>query len=1236
MTAQQNSDTARPLSLSRITLLGALLALVGWLLPVASAQAAAPAWGLEVTPIGGSYFPPGANGNPSEGPGYVITATNTGSAATTGTYTIKDTLPPRISAGAGITGEDENGNALTCLTSVVEGSSVVTCTGTVPVGVGEKVEVTLPVNVEEDDPEETDDTTEATNSPVVEGGGAPSSASASVLTFLTNGRPAWAAILNSGPTHLNVTTSEYKTNLYYLEFANVGGAPTSGTITVTFTTSAGMKPTAGYLYAGGGGASCAPPVGQEVTCTSTGTVRPAELAVGEFELDMGTLPEGSPVSAQVEISGGNARDAYAASNTVLEEANAPFDFLPGANGLATYATGTDGQPATQAGSHPATLAVQIGFPNAKAGPINNGSGSYTSTEGGLRDAASYLPPGLVINPQALTEKCVEAQMEQDSCPEGSAVGVSDLETSLFSLLSSQSPLFAVQPPFGAATSFSFDAVGVGIYPHINGQVQNGGDYALGAVSHDVLELYADPFLALRFQFWGDPSDPIYNRVRADCDFSFGGFARCPVEERQTTPLFSMPTSCTATLPIEAFADSWGLPGVFDHRQSLVTDTVGNPTGTTGCNALEFEPSLLARPTTNVADSPSGLDFDLGVTQNVDFKSLAAAHLKKTVISLPEGLVINPAGANGLEGCSSAQIGVDPGTGKANGNAPTCPDASKLGTAEVDTTLLDHPMPGSVYLATPNDNPFHSLLAIYIVVDDKRSGALIKLSGHVEPNPDTGRLTIIFDNNPQLPFTDFKLHFFGGAAAALRTPAVCGAYSTTSSITPWSGGVPSTPSDNYEISNAPSGGTCAKSVSALPNAPSFDAGTISPIAGASSPLVVNLRRADGTQQFSSVTVTPPPGLLGVLAGIPYCPDSALQTAANKSGTQEKASPSCPAASEVGSVFVGAGAGPAPYNIQGHAYLIGPYKGAPIGLAVVVPAVAGAYDLGTVVVKTALKINPANAQITAVSDTIPSILQGIPLDIRSVQVKLDRPNFTLNPSSCNTMSFTGQLLTTLGQASSLQSRFQLGECVNLGFKPSLSLRLKGKTKRTNNPALVANLKARPGDSNIARAQVTLPAAAFLDNSHIGTVCTRVQFDADQCPPDSVYGTAEATSPLVDYPVSGSVYLRANPEHELPDLVAALNGPASQPIEVDLAGKTDAVKGALRNTFEAVPDVPVSTFRLELFGGSRGLIELSRNFCAKKYRATVQMDAQNGLIQDTTPVVSASCKHNRRPHRHGSRAR
>jgi hypothetical protein len=1235
MTAQSNA-TYRMLSRGRLALI-ATVALATWLLPAAAAQAAPPAWSLSVEVIGGDggvYFSPGAHGTAANGPGYVITATNTGHSPTNSDYKIVDTLPTGLSGAVGqISAEDENGNALTC-----SGTAVVTCSGTVPVGVGEKVTMTLPVNVAENA------SGTVTNEPLVEGGGAGHPASASVETYLSVGRPALdASYLAAYPTNLVPSSSPWATyNEFYLDVTNVGGAPTSGQITFTSTFSAGITPTHARLNSGefGTAGTCdlGSPTPQQVTCTMDKRIRVSELMVLEIGVDTGTLPEGETVTDEVTLTGGSSPNAQASTSSMIavNEEFAPFGYLPGNNGLSATLTGEDGLPATQAGSHPGVFAVQLGFP-VRTANLAFGTGNFTADDGGVRDARTYLPPGVIVNPQATEELCPEAQNEQDSCPNGTAVGTADLQSNLgFGFSTFQSPLFNLIAPPGRPAAFSFDAAGVGIYPHILGGIREGGNYAIASVANDVIELFPNPFLGLRLEFWDDPSNPSHDYNRGGCLWNGGG-SGCEIPQ-QEKPLITMPTSCSGSMLLDANIDSWGHPGQFIHSNGPVVDANGNPTSVTGCNALEFEPSLKARPTTTVADSPSGLEFDLKITQNESFNTLAAAHLRKAVVTLPEGLVINPSGANGLRGCTSAEIGIDNETGIPDGNPPTCPEAARLGTAEIDTTLLDHPMPGSIYLAEPFDNQFHSMLAIYVVVNDARSGTLIKLAGKIEANPQTGQLTTTFDENPQLPFTDFKLNFFGGALAPLRTPATCGEYETSSSITPWSApesGPPATPNDEYEVTQSPGTQNCPHGANEEAHSPTFDAGTIAPVAGTYSPLVVNLRRADGSQQFSSFTVTPPPGLLGKLAGIPYCADSALAAAAAKTGREELASPSCPAASKVGTVTVGAGAGPAPYYVQGSAYLTGPYKGAPLGLAVVTPAVAGAYDLGTVVVRAALHINPANAQITGVSDSLPTILKGIPLDIRSVQLRLDRPNFTLNPTSCNAMQFTGSLVSTLGQAAPLLSRFQLGECVNLGFKPSLSLRLKGGTKRTANPALIADLKAREGDANIAKARVKLPPTALLDNGHIGDVCSRVQFSAETCPADSVYGKAEATSPLLDYTASGPVYLRANPEHELPDLVAALKGPASQPIEVDLAGTTDSVKGALRNTFEAVPDVPVSTFHLELFGASKSLIELSRNICAKHYRATVEMEAQNGKTFDSSPVVANSCKHKPRHRRHHHRA-
>jgi hypothetical protein len=604
-------------------------------------------------------------------------------------------------------------------------------------------------------------------------------------------------------------------------------------------------------------------------------------------------------------------------------------------------------------------------------------------------------------------------------------------------------------------------------------------------------------------------------------------------------------------------------------------------------------------------------------------------------------VINPSGANGLDGCSLAEFGFTGREGDvshATPDAATCPDASKLGTVEVDSPLVVHPLKGSVHIADPYANPFNSLLAIYITLDDQQTGVVVKLAGEVHADPSTGRLTTTVLHNPQLPFEDFRLHFFGGAQGTLRTPATCGAYQNTSSLTPWSApesGPPAEPSDTWAIQQAPGGGTCPTSQGARPNNPDLDAGAVSPIAASYTPTVVNLRRPDGSQEFSSVNLTLPPGMTGKLAGIEQCSDAALATAASKTGNQEKSSPSCPANSRIGTVEVQAGAGPAPYNTQGTAYLTAPYKGAPLGMAIITPATAGPFDLGTVVVRVALHVNPTTGQITANSDPIPHILQGIPLDVRSASVKLDRQSFTRNGTSCDPSAFNGQLTSTLGQVAPLSERFQLGECTGLPFKPKLGIRLIGGTKRGAHPALKATL-TMPEGANIAKASVALPHSEFLDQAHIGTVCTRVQFQADECPAASVYGKATATSPLVDYPLTGPAYLRSS-ANKLPDLVIALHGPPSQPIEVDAVARIDSVKGGIRSTFEGVPDLPVSSFTLEMEGGRKGLLQNSTNICRGIHKATAEFDGHNGKAADLRPALKNSkCRKTRKAKRRGGAER
>ncbi|HSK49736.1 MAG TPA: hypothetical protein VK889_04485 [Solirubrobacterales bacterium] len=373
------------------------------------------------------------------------------------------------------------------------------------------------------------------------------------------------------------------------------------------------------------------------------------------------------------------------------------------------------------------------------------------------------------------------------------------------------------------------------------------------------------------------------------------------------------------------------------------------------------------------------------------------------------------------------------------------------------------------------------------------------------------------------------------------------------------------------------------------------------------------------------MTTPEGFAAKLAGVATCSEAAIAQAKGRTatgdGAVEQGSPSCPEASKVGTTTIGAGAGSQPFYVKGSVYLAGPYKGAPVSLAFIVPAVAGPFDLGVQVVRAAVNVDPKTAQITTVSDAIPQILRGVPLRLRDIRVDVDRPGFALNPTDCSEAAVSGKVYGASGAVTDVSNRFQVAECARLGFKPKLTLRLKGGTKRTKYQGLTAIVTPRPGDANIASTSVTMPRSAFLAQEHIRTVCTRVQWAQDNCPKASIYGKATAWTPLLDEPLSGSVYLRSS-DNKLPDLVTDLRGPAHQPIRVELSGRTDSFKRALRNTFDIVPDATVSRFKLELFGGKKGLIVNSQDLCRKKHFATVKMTGQNGRRHNFRPVVKNGC--------------
>ncbi|MBA3866588.1 MAG: hypothetical protein H0X42_09635 [Solirubrobacterales bacterium] len=959
--------------------------------------------------------------------------------------------------------------------------------------------------------------------------------------------------------------------------------------------------------------NCEP--GPPVTCTDLQDVQPLQPGESIFMFVPVDTPTGAPAAVinQATVTGGAAASATATETTVISPSPALFGF----HEFNAAITEADGTAASQAGAHPYQMTVNFNLNN-----IATASGSVPPAAN-AKDITANLPRGVVVNPQ-VTAKCTEHQLEQNpvACPDASAVGTVQVTVGLNTFPSGQTAaLYNMVPSPGVPAEFGFDAAALGIFVHLRGQVRTGQDYGLSASAHEILQF--GNVLGASVTLWGNPSDPSHDAQRGHCVLPGG---TCAVE-RENKALLTMPSACSGPLTTTISGDSWQNPGTFIGAESQSRDSLGNLTGVGGCQALDFSPSLRVQPDTTAADSPSGLSVDLHLPQEglTNPSGLAEANLKAATVTLPEGLVVDPSAANGLAACSSAQIDLK-GAAAAN-----CPEASKIGTVEVDTPLLDHPLPGAVYLAAQGDNPFHSLLALYIAVNDPQTGVVIKLAGKVEPNPVTGQLTATFNENPQLPFEDLKLNFFGGPRAALTTPPTCGAKATTTVLSPWSApqGEDAHPTDSLQITSGAGGSPCATTEAGLANRPAFEAGTAIPIAGSYSPFVLKVNRENGSQRISSIDTTLPEGLLGRLAGIPYCSDAAIAAAAGTSGVAEQASPSCPPASEVGTVNVGAGSG-TPYYVQGHAYLAGPYKGAPLSLAIITPAVAGPFDLGTVAVRTALYVNETTAQIHAVSDAIPSILQGIPLDVRSIALNLNRPNFTLNPTNCSAMAVLGSTTSTLGQVAPLSNRFQVGGCNGLEFAPKLKLQLKGSTQRGKNPALKAVLTQSPGQANISRVAVTLPKSEFIDNRHINNPCTRVEFNAGsgngaECPAKSILGYAKAYTPILGQPLQGPVYFRSNGgERELPDLVASLSGQ----VHLNVVGFIDSVhhKGSevsrTRNTFAMVPDAPVSRFVLNLKGGKKGLLQNSANLCKVSNVAHVSLRGQNGKVHDLNPKIANQC--------------
>lgn len=1009
---------------------------------------------------------------------------------------------------------------------------------------------------------------------------------------------------------------------------NVGGSDAAVGTTITDVLPSTVSPAAGaqaaWEYAPPGRASqrgdCRA-LGETVTCVIPYAVSSGASIRVVVPVDVSITAPATVVN-EITVEGGGTVASNSFETSVTSEAPT-FGNLLGQGPSATVSSEAGAPPL--AGAHPFMAVISVGVPSV-------GFGETWAPLQSMRTVGVELPQGLVINPMATSERCTSTEASQafatsppKLCPSASQVGMAYPVIPGF-LQHAGIPIYNMVPPPGAAADLEFEIENVAI--HILGGLS--GSFHITARSQELLTKFRVGEIVL--SLWGIPSDERHDRFReggTSCRM-VGIIAGCAIEP-SPAPFITMPTSCTEPLAFSATVTSW--QGGVATASAPLSDREFNAFEPSGCNTLEFSPTIESKATTSQGESPTGLELKIHQRQGDSIEGRSTAALKDVVVGLPEGVTINPSGADGLSSCSEQQMGYVPDEGKArfSTSPQACPGASKLGTTTVETPILEDELKGGIYLAKPFDNPFDSLLALYLAIEDEKSGIVVKLAGRVDLDPTTGRLTATFAENPELPLEDIDLHFFEGSRAPLTSPLTCGTKTTTSTLTPWSTpeGADSRPSSSFQTI-----GSCFPSEAAAPTGYSFVAGTESPNSGVSSPFVLRVARKDGSQHLTGIAATLPEGLLAKLVGVPYCSDSAIAQARTREvaglGEVERREPSCPSGSEVGVANVMAGSGASPISIAGRVYLAGPYREAPLSLAVVTPIVAGPFDLGDVVTRVALFVDEGTAQLRAVADPLPTIRDGIPLDLRSIELKLDRAGFMVNPTSCDASQVSGVATTATGASASLSDRFQVGDCRRLGFKPKISVSFSGAPpRRGGHPKLKTVVRARSGDASIRRATVILPKTEYLDNAHIRTVCTRNQYAAGSCPQGSIYGHVRAWTPLLEKPLEGPVYLRSS-DHTLPDLVASLEGQ----IKIALVGRVDSVHGRVRNTFEAIPDAPLSRFELVMHGRGKGLLVNNTRLCRAKPRATARFIGHNGRSEQVKPFVEVAGCGGRKAKKSGQR--
>jgi hypothetical protein len=1054
--------------------------------------------------------------------------------------------------------------------------------------------------------------------------------------------------------HVNVVSASPKAaggeGQVLVEVANLGDAATVPTEPVTLTDTLPAGVTVTFVHAGGGGGDIGiNAVDSHTTCSTVGQVIRCQfegLPLFAYErfiivLHVTIAPGAGTGVNEATVAGGGAAPVRWRRPLRLGSSAPPvgvenYELTPEEEG---------GAPDTQAGSHPFQLTTTLAL-NSEAAPTEKEFGGppepTTEVRPGAftKDLRFNLPAGLVGNPTQ-TPRCsihVFDLMVQSvgECPRDSIIGVvtpitTNKVNNAHEPYAFSTPLYNLEPAPGEPARFGFSVVEAEEPVILDTKVRTGGDYGVTVTVSNITQ--AVEFLGSQVTFWGVPADPRHDTTRGQlCLVKFEAKSRgegegfefdekhCPAENAPR-PFLILPTSCQGPLHTTVEADSWEHPNAYTEPQDYTfQNQEGEPFGLDGCNRLGFEPSISVTPDGQQGSTPTGLTVGVHVPQDAGLNptGLAEANVKDTTVALPAGVGLNPAGADGLMACGLGEIILE------SPEEQSCPEAAKVATVEIETPLLPNKLEGAAYLATQDANPFGSLIALYIVARDPVSGTLVKLAGQVTPDPVTGQLTSTFKNTPQLPFENLRLHFFGGSRAPLGTPALCGTYTTTASISPWSGNPPVGSSSQFQITSGPNGAPCSDP---LPFSPSLTTGSLNLQAGAFTPFTTTMSREDGQQALQGIQLHMPPGLSGLLTGVKLC------------GEAEANAGTCGPESLIGETTVSVGLGGNPFSVKGgRVYITGAHDGTPFGLSIVNPAKAGPYDLeketacDCLVVRAKIEVDPHTAALTITTDNtgpykIPTILQGIPLEIQHVNVIISREHFTFNPTNCSKMAITGSLASTEGASSALSVPFQVTNCAILKFAPKFAVSTSGKTSRSKGASLNVKLtypKAPFGSqANIARVKVDLPKQLPSRLTTLQKACTAAQFELNpaNCPKASFIGHAKATTPLIPVPLEGPAIFVSHGGEAFPSLIVVLQGYG---VTLDLVGSTFISKaGITSSTFKTVPDAPVGSFELTLPEGKFSALAANGNLCTTKLAMPTEFLAQNGLkINQSTPISVTGC--------------